>query len=165
MEDQEGRECKKITERRNRPHALPVGSGVVFARCFMPNQNPPDPVCKAFLICQKSIVEEGTGSVSLIGLFNGFKVGSSGRTGRAEVFCCITEAEGKYKITIEIQDLNSGMAVAAAEGPEIEIDSRLKSAQVLFPIPPLPLTPGAYDLVMFANGSEIDRQKFTVRQR
>jgi hypothetical protein len=141
------------------------GAGALFfARCHMPNQKPPDPFCKAFLICQKTIVEAETDIVSLIGIFDGFVVGNSGLTAVAEVFCRITEAHGKYKITVEIQDLNTGSAIAGASGPEIDIPNRLATANVIIPIPPLPLPPGQYDLVMFANESEIDRQKFVVQK-
>ncbi len=35
----------------------------------------------------------------------------------------------------------------------------------MMPVPPLPVAhPGVYDLVVFASGQEIDRQKFTVSQ-
>ena len=125
---------------------------------------PPDPVCKAILICQKTIVEDETGMVSLIGIFDGFGVGDNGATGPAEVFCRITEAQGKYKITVEIQELGAGAAVAGADGPDIEIPNMLATANVIIPIPPLPLHPGQYDFVMFANGAEIDRQKFVVKK-
>jgi hypothetical protein len=102
--------------------------------------------------------------VSLIGIFEGFGVGSNNLTGAAEVFCRITEAHGKYQIAVEIQDLNTGTAIAGAEGPEIEIPNRLTTANVIIPIPPLPLPSGQYDLVMFANKAEIDRQRFVVKK-
>lgn len=102
--------------------------------------------------------------VSLIGLFDGFGVGNNGLTGVAEVFCRITEAHGKYQISVEIQELNKGTAIAGAKGPEIEILDRLATANVIIPIPPLPLRPGEYDIVMFANRIEIDRQKFVVQK-
>lgn len=101
--------------------------------------------------------------VSLIGLFNGFRVGDNGKTGPAELFCRITEAQGKYHISAEIQDLATGSAIAEASGPEIEIPNRLATANVIIPIPPMQLKAGAYDLVMFANDTEIDRQKFVVQ--
>jgi hypothetical protein len=131
----------------------------------MSSQNPPDPVCKAILLCQRSIVEAETGMVSLIGLFDGFGVGASGVTGPAEAFCRITEAHGTYSITVEIQDLSTGNAIAGTHGIEIEVQDRLASANVIIPIPPSPFPhPGEYDFVVFANKSEIDRQKFNVQR-
>ena len=129
----------------------------------MSKSQPPDPVCKAILLCQKSIVEAETGLVSLISVFNGFGVSKSGRSGPAEAFCRITEAVGKYRITVEIQDLTTGNAIAGANAGDIEISDRLLSTDVMIPIPPIPFQhPGQYDFVVFANGTEIDRQKFSV---
>jgi hypothetical protein len=131
----------------------------------MSKSPPPDPVCKAILLCQKSIVEEGTGLVSLVSVFNGFGVGENGLSGAAEAFCRITEAVGKYRITVEIQDLSTGTAIAGADAGEIEINDPLLSGDVIIPIPSIPFPhPGQYDFVVFANGTEIDRQKFSVRR-
>ena len=158
------RECQKIWKNGSDSAPCRLVAALFFARCNMPTPPPLDPVCKAILICQHTIVEEGTGMVSLIGIFDGFRIGGNNLTGSAEVFCRITEAHGKYQITVEIQDLNSGVAIAGAEGPEVDIPNRLISANVIIPIPPLPLPPGQYDLVMFANRAEIDRQKFVVKK-
>lgn len=146
--------------------ALPLGSGVIFAPQHMSIPQPPDPVCKAILLCQKTIVEAGTGSVSIIGTFDGFVVDDRLTTGPAEAFCQITEAQGLYSFTIEIQDLSAGTVVAAAQGVTIEVPDRLMRANVIFPIPPMTLPHvGVYDIVILANGSEIDRQQFRIVQR
>jgi hypothetical protein len=130
----------------------------------MPNP-PPDPVCKAILLCQKTIVEEGTGLVSLISVFDGFGVtAGGGKTGPAELFCRITEAHGKHQISVEIQELASGYAVAGTNGVQVEVQDPLAAPYVVIPIPSLPLCPGQYDIVIFANKSEIDRQKVVVYQ-
>jgi hypothetical protein len=101
--------------------------------------------------------------VSLISLFDGFRVGPNGLTGVAELFFRITEAHGKYHISLELQELNTGHVVAEADGPEITIKDQLETNNVIIPIPPLPLPAGEYDIVIFANKAEIDRQKFTVQ--
>ena len=129
-------------------------------------QKPPDPVCKAILLCQKTIVEVDTGSVSIIGVFDSFWVDDSGTTGIAEAFCQITEAEGRYDLSVEIQDLQHGSVVGEAKGVAIDIPNRLVRANVIFPIPPMRLPhPRVYDFVIFANGSEIDRQQFRVMSK
>lgn len=122
------------------------------------------PVCKALLLCQKTILEEGTGLVSLVGIFDGFGIEPGGKSGSAEAYCRITEALGKYLITVEIQDLATGMAIAGADGGEIEVPNILASATVIIPIPPIKFPhPGEYDFVVFANRTEIDRWKFNVK--
>jgi hypothetical protein len=125
-------------------------------------QTPPDPVCKAILLCQKTIVEDGTGLVSLISVFDGFGVRNHGKTGPAEMFCRITEALGKYRVSVEVQELAGGTAIAGTDGVEIDVADVLATTNVVIPIPPLPLHPGHYDIVIFANSSEIDRQKVVV---
>lgn len=166
MDDQDGRECEKITERWNRPHALPEGSGVIFAPPLMSVPQPPEPVCKAILLCEKTIVEAGSGSVSLIGVFDSFIIGDSGLTGRAEAFCQITDAEGRYDFGVQIQDLQHGTVIGEVQGYIIEIPDRLMRANVIIPVPQMPIAnSGAYDFVILANGSEIDRQQFRVIRR
>lgn len=131
----------------------------------MAKQRPPDPVCKAILLCQKTILEADTGMVSLIGIFDGFGVGEHGLSGPAEAFCRITEACGSYRLTVEVQDLSTGNAIAGADGGDIDIDDMLSSANVVIPIPPIPFPhPGKFDFVVFANGVEIDRQQFSVQR-
>jgi hypothetical protein len=127
---------------------------------------PPDPVCKAILLCQKVIIEAETELVSLIGIFNGFVIDGNGKSAPAEVFCQFTEAEGKYRITVEIHDLSTGNVIAGADGGEFDIPNRLARANVIIPIPPIPFRhAGAYDFLMLANGKEIDRQHFMVVKR
>jgi hypothetical protein len=131
----------------------------------------PEPVCKAILLCEKTIVEHETGSVSLIGIIEGFAVDEVAEDGRvktraAEAFCQFTEACGQYSLSVEIHDLENAAIVAGAAGAMIEIPDRLMRANVIFPIPPLPLPhTGTYDFVIFANGLEIDRQQFSVDMR
>jgi len=125
-----------------------------------------EPRCKAILLCDQTIFEAGTGKVSLIGTFSVFHLPMiPGQTSRAEAFCQITDAEGRYEIKVEIHDLRDGNIIARAIGPDVEISSRLIRANVIVPIPPLPMShEGQYDFVIFANGKEIDRQQFAVRK-
>ena len=124
---------------------------------------PPIPTCKAILLCQKTIVEEGTGVVSLIGIFDNYSIDGDGLTPAVEAFCQITSACGEYNLTVEIHDLQTGNKVATGEGGKIEIEDRLMRANVIIPIPRIPFQhAGLYDFVVLANGNEIDRQKFGV---
>lgn len=143
---------------------LPVAAvAVIFARRQMPTSQPPAPVCKAILLCQKTILEADTGAVSLIGVFDSFGVGEDLITGSAEAFCQITEAEGDYELTIEIHDLSTGSMIAKGEGITINIPNRLVRANVIVPIPAMKFShTGVFDFVILANGEEIDRQQFNV---
>lgn len=123
-----------------------------------------EPKCKAILLCSQTIVEAGTGNISLIGVFTHIALHETpGRTDPLECFLQFTDAEGRYDLTIEIHDQSESKVVARAVAPAIEVPHRLSYANVIIPIPPLQIRHGGpYDFVVFANGNEIDRQQFQV---
>lgn len=129
-------------------------------------RQPPSPACKAILLCERTIIEAGTGNVSLIGIFNRFlHLTYPTRTRQFVAFLQIVNALGRYDIIIEIHDLGEDKVIARANAPGINIPDRLKTVNISIPVPRLPLThPGKYDLVIFANGQEIDRQQFVAAQ-
>ena len=56
--------------------------------------NVPPPKCKAILLCERAIVEEGTGQISLIGLFERLKVPAcQAMQDRSWFICCY----GRYR--------------------------------------------------------------------
>lgn len=128
--------------------------------------HPPSPTCKAILLCDSAIVDAGTGKVSLIGLIDHFTVHKfPARLPSYHAFLQITDAVGRYEIVLEIHDLQNDTVLARGQGIGIEISEKLSKANVIIPIPPLPLPhAGKYDFVVFANSQEIDRQTFTATE-
>lgn len=126
----------------------------------------PPPNCKAILLCEQTIIEAGTGKVSLIGLFDGFVVPQAPGVIRPfTVYLHLTDgiAGHEYEITVEIHDLSNDTVVARATGPKVRWGDRLSRLNLLIPVPPMHVQhAGAYDFVVFANQQEIDRQKFGV---
>ena len=132
----------------------------------MANSHAEVPACKAILLCDKTILEAGTGKVSLIGVFERFLVDESLTTAPCEAFTQITNAVGRYEIVFEIRDLQENETIARAVGLAIQIPNPLFRANVIIPVPALRFNhTGTYDLVMLANGQEIDRQQFAVARR
>jgi len=123
-----------------------------------------EPKCKAILLCRQTIVEAGTGNISLIGVFTHIVLNKTpGSTDPLECFLQFTDAEGRYDLTVEIHDQSENKIVARAVAPAIEVPHRLAYANVIIPIPSLQIKhSGPYDFVVFANGNEIDRQQFQV---
>jgi hypothetical protein len=77
-------------------------------------------------------------------------------------FLQLSEGIGRYEIVVEIHDLRANQVLARAAGTGVQFPERLTMLNLTIPVPPLPLThAGGYDLVVFANGQEIDRQKFS----
>jgi len=126
------------------------------------NQQSPIPTCKALLLCDDTILEAGTGKISLIGVFRRFGLPRiPGRTRPFHAFIQLTNAQGVYDVVVEVRDLATDEVIAEASGPGIEIKNRLDVFNIIIPAPPLPIeNEGAYDFIVFANRNEIDRQQF-----
>ena len=125
----------------------------------------PPPKCKAILLCDQTIIEAGTGKVSIIGVFDGFMLPKLPFLSRpCMVFVQLADGIGSHAVEVEVHDLTNGTVIArGAVRKEINWPERPSKHNLLIPLPPLPIThTGGYDLVIFARGQEIDRQKFTV---
>jgi hypothetical protein len=125
----------------------------------------PPPKCKAILLCDQTIIEAGTGKVSVIGVFDSFMLPKVPFVSRpCTVFVQLADGIGSHTVEVEVHDLTNGVVIAkGAVGPEIAWPERPGKHNLLIPLPPLPISHvGEYDLVIFARNQEIDRQKFTV---
>jgi len=123
---------------------------------------PPLPVCKAILLCDR-IVQNDSGSLDLLGVFSNFFVNES-RTGRsADAFCQVTDAKGSYEFVAEIHDLFANEIIARSLPTRVEIDDRLTATAVIISMLPMKFSHfELHDLVVYANGQEIDRRSFGV---
>lgn len=126
----------------------------------------PPPKCKAILLCDLKIIEAGTGKVSIIGVFDSFtprKV--PGKIDPFTVFLQLTDGVGEYEVTIEVQDLLEDRVVVRMPAVAVQWRDRLTKMNLYVPVPSLPIEhEGRYDVVAFADGVEIDRQRFLVYQ-
>jgi hypothetical protein len=129
--------------------------------------SPPRPVCKAILLCDQTILEAGTGKLSLIGIFSNFIMENlPGQIPKTEAFVQITDAKGRYDIVVEIHDLREDIIIARGKGLGIDVPNRHFFCNVLIPVPQLLIKhDGKYDIVVIANDEEIDRQQFDVIKR
>jgi hypothetical protein len=124
----------------------------------------PPPECKALLLCERVIRDEFTGLYSLINIFDNINVFALPcLIGPYLLFLQITDGVGRYRITVEIQDLPSGAVLAREDQPEIELpDPNVKWVGILA-VPPFEISQaGFYDVLVLANGQEINRQKITI---
>jgi hypothetical protein len=122
----------------------------------------PPPRCKAILLCERVIKDSRTGQSSIIGIFDRFNLRTfPGLAARYNAFLLLTDGIGSYAITLELHDLQTGVIRARAEGPTIDFPDRATKIEFVVEVPPIPLEhSGLYDLVVLANGQEIDRQQF-----
>lgn len=123
----------------------------------------PPPRCKTILICERTIIEAGSGSVSLIAAFDRFELHQFPSHSRAfEIYLVLVDGIGRYDVVVEIYDLRDGTILGRLPPIKIEWPERLARMTVIIPIAPIPLDhAGEYDIVVFGNGQEIDRLKFS----
>lgn len=123
----------------------------------------PPPACKALLLCDQTIIEAGSGKVSVIGAFTNFTLRQfPGFTSPFTAFMQLADGIGRYQIRAEIHDLREDVVLARTQEIPIEFAERLTRISICLPVPPMQLShPGNYDFVFFANGREIDRQQFS----
>jgi hypothetical protein len=125
-------------------------------------KNPIVPRCKAMLLCDQAIVEEGTNKISLINILANFKFSEfPGETPACTLFVQLVDATGPYKIAVEIHDLAGGTMVGFMHPIEVQIDDRLAAFNLLLPISPIPIPhAGAYDVVVLVDGEELEHQRY-----
>jgi hypothetical protein len=128
---------------------------------------PPPPKCKAMLLCKRTIIEAGTGKVSIIGIIDKFVLPElPGQVVPFTVYLQLTDgiAQHDYEISVEVRDLANDAIIASASGPKIKWGDRLTRMNLFMPVKTLQSFQhaGAYDFVVFADNQEIDRQKFGV---
>lgn len=124
----------------------------------------PVPRCKAILICEQIIVDQLTSRPSLINTTEYFEVAEFPcELPPFRVFVQLAEGIGKYAIVLEIHDRGDDEIVLRTGEIVIEFQDRLDRLNLDVGIGSLSLLlPTAYDIVVFANGEEVDRQRLTV---
>lgn len=122
----------------------------------------PPPKCKAILLCDQVIIDAVTRKTSLINIFDKLLVSSfPGTTKSFMVYMQFVDGIGSYGLSVEIHDLRENTILARLQETRIEFQERVNKFVVIFSVPQLPLPHGGtYDFVVFADGQEIDRQKF-----
>ena len=124
----------------------------------------PVPRCKALLLCERALRDAGTGQFSLIGIVRQFVVPRlPAQSPPVTAYLQLAEGIGSYAISAAVGDLSTGQALAEGQGASFSFPDRLTVLEILLPLPPLPLRhEGSFDLVVSADGQEVERQKFAV---
>jgi len=114
------------------------------------------------LLCERAIVEAGTGDVSLIGLIDTFVVPSFPAALPAfSLFLQLTDGIGRSSLFAEIHNLQDDEVVGRSGTVELNWPGRLHKLNLIVQIPPVPVSHGGmYDLIAVVDGKELDRQKF-----
>lgn len=127
----------------------------------------PPPQCKSLLLCEKTIRDGRTGKPSLINVFNAFVLESyPAHTPTSFLFAQLTGALGPCQLRAHVLDLHRDAIVLQSALMDVHFPDKLAMMDVIVEIPPMPIPhPGLYDLVLLADGQEIQRLQFLVHRR
>lgn len=119
----------------------------------MSTNHPPQPVVKAFLVCDQIIQDAQSGKKSLIGVFHEL---------RAErfpavhpilwIYANLTDAHGRYHFQIRLVDVERGDVLGRGEPPAIEIPGPLQTTELSAQLRNVALPrPGTYEFQLLSN--------------
>lgn len=126
----------------------------------------PSPSIQAFLVCDSVIEDSLTKKKSLIGLFTHLQaVTFPFQHHQLGLYFCMTDAEGRYHVEIDLVHVNADQLVCRASLPDIAIHDRLQIADFGINIPALLFpAPGRYEFRLRLNSRVIALKDFHVIQ-
>lgn len=123
----------------------------------------PHPAINAMLICDLAIREEGTGKVSLIGIFEQIRSETFpfGLVGLS-VYVKVTDAQGDYQVALELVRIQDMTVIGRGEA-SVSVKDRLLATEWIFNLAGLIFEkPGAYEFRLKANGRHVWGKAFQV---
>jgi len=126
----------------------------------------PTPSIQAFLVCDSVIEDSLTKKKSLIGLFTHLQAMTFPfQHHQLGLYFCMTDAEGTYRVEIDLMFVNTDQLVCRASLPDIVIGDRLQISDFGINIPALLFpAPGRYEFRLRMNGRMIAQKDFHVIQ-
>ena len=130
-----------------------------------PKGKKPPPHCKAILLCDQVMLDAVTRKTSLIGVFDSFFLRQfPGKTHQFCVFLQLVDGIETCVLTADVQDLHDNAILGRLMQLQVRFADRnnklnLNVGPVTMQLP----HSGAYDVVLMADGQEIDRQRFEAR--
>jgi len=112
----------------------------------------PHPACNAMLICDQAVQEGATGKTSLVGIFENVSAHQyPAHCGLFTVYAKLTDAQGEYRIRLELISLGDFTVIGQKEF-RATIADRMVPAELVFQIAGLVFEkPGRYEFRLYAN--------------
>ncbi len=122
------------------------------------------PILKAMLICDQTIVEEGTRKRSLIGVFDRIKAGKFPTVHPAmSIYVQFREVEGVFDFTLELFDLSAGRAVNRAQISKFKVNDRSRDCELVFNLLSVKFEhPGDYEFRIYINDYVFGQKFFKI---
>ena len=122
------------------------------------------PILKAMLLCDKTIVEEGTRKRSLIGLFDRIRGAQFPLIhGAMSVYVQFREIEGDFDFSLELFDLTLGKAINKALIKDFKVNGKNQDCELVFNLLSVKFErPGEYEFRIYVNDFVFGQRSFKV---
>lgn len=122
----------------------------------------PEPVCKAFLVCERVTTDPDAGRHDLLGLPMALQHHQFPTAAMLGFFARLSDAHGEYDVEIQLTD--SSGEVVWRDGPPgpLAMDDSLMYYDLLFNLNVVFPSPGDYEFVLVPGGEPVARQRFKV---
>ena len=122
------------------------------------------PILKAMLLCDQTIVEEGTKKRSLIGLFDRLSSAQLPTVHPSmSVYVQFREVEGAFDFTLELCDLAEGKTLNKAVVKNFKVQDKSRDCELVFNLMSVRFEhPGEYEFRIFINDYIFGQRSFHV---
>jgi hypothetical protein len=124
------------------------------------------PILKAMLICDQTIMEEGTRKRSLIGIFDRVKAAQMPTVHSSmSVYVQFREIEGTFDFVLELYDLSEGKTLHKATVQEFNVKERSRDCELVFNLLSVRFShAGEYEFRIFVDDTIFGQKSFQVTQ-
>ena len=124
------------------------------------------PILKAMLLCDQTIVEEGTRKRSLIGLFDRVKSNQFPTVhGSMSVYVQFREIEGKFDFTLELYEIAAEKVMNSALIKAFTVKDRSRECELVFNLLSVKFErPGEYEFRIYVNDLVFGQKSFQVQK-
>lgn len=123
------------------------------------------PQVNALLLCDQVIVDKFTGKKTLVGIFENINARKFPiHHPSIHVYANLTDAKGTYKIKVAIDDLSTGTEVGEAVIPELTLNDRLQTNEIIMNLQGLRFEhEGKYALNLYINSEIVATKTFILQ--
>ncbi len=124
----------------------------------------PKPILKAILLCDHTLMEEGTHKRSLIGLFDRIRSNKFPLLHPTmSVYVQFREIEGTFNFTLELYDLEHGKVLNKAVVKDFKVNERSRDCELVFNLLSVRFEkPGDYEFRIYVNEAIFGQKSFRV---
>lgn len=122
----------------------------------------PQPVVKAFLICDQVLHDAQTGKKSIIGVFHELRAQRFPATHPVLwIYANLTDARGRYRFEIRLVDVNRNNVLGRGNPPPIDISDPLQTTELSAQLRGVTLpAAGTYEFQLWANDELVATKSF-----